>query len=354
MGPEVTAEGVKILGAVGRRFHHAFTFREGQIGAGVFERTGKALPEETIEICRLSDAVLLGAVGSPRWEKPGLGVGPERGYGLIRLRKELGLFANVRPVRVFSSLLDSTNLKPDMVEGVDLVIVRELTGGIYFGQPKQLLRTPWGRRAIDTMAYSEEEIRRIVRVGFELARGRRKRLTSVDKFQILRTSDLWREIAVEVSSEYPDVELEHSLADSFAMRLILSPKEFDVVVTESLFGDILSDEASVLAGSLGMMPSASLAGIPGSGNKLFGLYEPIHGSAPGLAGLNIANPIATALSTAMMLRYSFALTDEATSIEDGVDLVLREGYRTGDIMGGGNKRVGTAEMGSLIAARVAG
>jgi 3-isopropylmalate dehydrogenase len=352
VGPEIVAEGTKALRAIGKKFHHHFVFREGQMGATAFEKIGQALPRETVEMCKASDSILFGAVGDPKFEQPNLKVRPELGYGLIRLRKELGLFANIRPVRLFPSLVNSTNFKPEVVNGIDLLIIRELTGGIYFAEPKQVFRDEKSRRAVDTCAYSEEEIRRILKVGFELAMGRRKKLTSVDKFQILRTSDLWREIAKEVAAEYPDVEIEYGLVDSTAMRLILSPRDFDVIVTENLFGDILSDEASMLAGSLGMMPSASLAGIPGEGKRLFGLYEPIHGSAPTLRGLNVANPIATILSAALMLRYSCGLTEEAKGIENAVDQVLRAGYRTDDIMSEGNTRVGTKEMGDLIATNI--
>lgn len=352
VGPEITAEGVKVLNAIGDRCGHHLQFRDGMIGAVAFERLGEALPKETVELCKECDAVLFGAVGEPKYEMPGLTERPERGYGFIRLRKEMGFFANLRPVRIFPSLVNATHLKPEVVSGVDFIIVRELTGGIYFGEPKELVRGADGRRAVDTLRYSEDEIRRIVRVGFELARVRRKKLTSVDKFQILRSSDLWREVATEVASEYPDVELEHALVDYCAMSFIQRPRDFDVIVTENLFGDILSDEASMLAGSLGMMPSASLAGIPSAGIKLFGLYEPIHGSAPRRAGLNIINPIATILSAAMMLRYSFGLFNEAQLVEDVVDQVLREGYRTYDIMSEGMTKLGTKEMGDLIAEKI--
>jgi len=354
VGPEITTEGVKVLKAIGEKFSHQFTFHDGLIGASAFEQVGEALPEKTVGICKSCDAVLFGAVGDPKYEQPNLKVRPELGYGFIRLRKTLGLFANLRPVRLFPSLINSSNLKPEIVKGVDFIIIRELTGGIYFSEPKELLRTPEGRKAVDTLVYTEEEIRRILRVGFELARGRRKKLTSVDKFQILRSSDLWREVAVEVSSEYPDVEVDYVLVDNCAMRLIQNPRDFDVIVMENLFGDILSDEASMLAGSLGMMPSASLAGIPKQGSKLFGLYEPIHGSAPRRAGLNMANPIATILSAAMMLRFSLGLLKEAKSVEDTVALVLEEGYRTYDIMSEGKTKLGTREMGDLIAKRILG
>jgi 3-isopropylmalate dehydrogenase len=268
------------------------------------------------------------------------------------LRKGLGLFANLRPVKVFPMLVDSTNLKPEVVKGVDLIVVRELTGGLYFGQPKKQWRTPEGRQAVDTLAYSEMEIERILRVGFELAQNRCKKLTSVDKANVLQSSRLWRQIAIEISADYPDVELQHMLVDACAMRFIQRPAELDVLVTENMFGDILTDEASMLAGSMGMLPSASLAGIPRG--KTFGMYEPIHGSAPSRAGQNLANPIATILSVAMMLRYSFALETEAQTIENAVLAALEQGYRTYDIMSEGKIRVGTKEMGDFIAQKVKG
>ena len=352
VGPEIVAEGVKTLRAIGRRFNHSFTFRNAVIGATAFEQVGEALPKETLEICKTSDAILFGAVGLPKYEQPKLRVRPELGYGIIRLRKELGLFANLRPVRLFPSLINATHLKPELLDGLDFIIVRELTGGLYFGQPKELRRSAEGRSAVDTLFYTEEEVRRIVKVGFELARSRRKKLTSVDKFQILRSSDLWREVAEEVAREYPDVELENILVDNCAMRLIQNPTSFDVIVTENLFGDILSDEASMLAGSLGMMPSASLAGIPSDGERVRGIYEPIHGSAPRRAGLNMVNPMATILSAAMMLRYSFGLKKEAQLVEDTVQQVLEEGYGTYDIMTGGMTKLNTNEMGDLIATKV--
>jgi 3-isopropylmalate dehydrogenase len=352
VGPEIVAEGVKVLKQVASTFGHQFEFEHAIIGAIAFEKTGEALPKETVDLCRKSDAVLFGAVGQPKYEVPGLKDRPERGYGIIRLRKEMGLFANLRPVKLFQSVINTSHLKPEIVSNVDFIIVRELTGGIYFGEPKELIRSPEGRSAVDSMRYSEDEIKRIVRVGFELARVRRKKLTSVDKFQILKCSDLWREVAIEVAAEYPDVEIEHALVDYCAMSFIQRPADFDVIVTENLFGDVLSDEASMLAGSLGMMPSASLAGIPSSGNTLVGLYEPIHGSAPRRAGQNMINPIATILSAAMMLRYSFGLAKEAQAIEDAVDRVLREGYRTYDIMSDGMTKVGTAEMGDAIVKQI--
>jgi 3-isopropylmalate dehydrogenase len=301
-------------------------------------------------MCKQCDAVLLGAVGGPRWDDPQAKIHPED--GLLALRKGLGLFANLRPVKVFPMLVDCTSLKPEVVRGVDLLVVRELTGGLYFGRPKRQWRTRQGRQAVDTLAYSETEIERILRVGFELARSRRKKLTSVDKANVLESSRLWRQIATEMSSEYPDVELQHMLVDACAMRLIQRPSEFDVLVTENMFGDILTDEASMLAGSMGMLPSASLAAVPKG--RTFGMYEPIHGSAPSRAGQNLANPIATILSVAMMLRYSLVLEAEAQAVEGAVLAVLEQGYRTYDIMSEGKTRVGTKEMGDLIAGQVKG
>lgn len=353
VGPEVTAEAIRVLEAVGKKFGHNFRFHYGMVGGVAIDAYGVALTEETLEMCRGCDAVLLGAVGGPKWDDPKAKVRPED--GLLALRKELGLFANLRPVRVLPMLVNSTTLKPEVIKGVDLIVVRELTGGLYFGQPKKQWRTAEGRRAVDTMAYSEQEIERIVKVGFELARTRRKRLTSVDKANVLESSRLWRQVAIEVAMDYPDVELEHMLVDTCAMRLIQRPTQFDVLVTENTFGDILTDEASMLAGSMGMLPSASLAGIPrGNAAKAFGLYEPIHGSAPSRAGQNMANPIATILSAAMMLRYSFNLVAEAEAVEKAVVSVLEEGYRTYDIMEEGKMKVGTKEMGGLIAEKVLG
>ncbi len=346
-GPEVVTEALKVLKAIGNRFGHNFHLNCGLVGGVAIDKTGEALPQDTIKMCRACDAVLLGAVGGPKWDDPKAKVHPED--GLLALRKGLRLFANLRPVKVFSVLTNSTNLKPEVVAGVDLIFVRELTGGLYFARPKRQWRTTRGRKATDTMTYSEQEIERIVRVGFELARGRRKKLVSVDKANVLQSSRLWRQVAMEVAPEYPDVELEHMLVDACAMRLIQNPTYFDVIVTENMFGDILTDEASMLAGSMGMLASASLAGVPREGINIFGMYEPIHGSAPRRAGLNMANPIATILSTAMMLRYSLGLTKEAQTIEAAIEDVLQEGYRTYDIMDEGKTKVGTREMGDLIA-----
>ncbi|MBT9159213.1 MAG: 3-isopropylmalate dehydrogenase [Dehalococcoidia bacterium] len=351
VGPEVAAEGVRVMKRVGERFGHEFDLHYGDIGGASIDKHGLALTPETLKMCKRCDAVYLVAVGGPKWDDPLAKVRPED--GLLGLRKGLGLFANLRPVKVFPMLVDSSNLKPDVVRGVDLVFVRELTGGLYFGKPKKRWETPRGRRAVDTLAYSEREIERILRVGFEIARTRRKKLTSVDKANVLESSRLWRQIATEIASGYPDVELEHQLVDSCAMRLIQRPADFDVLVTENMFGDILTDEASMLAGSMGMLPSASLAGVPRGGvSRAFGMYEPIHGSAPRRAGQNIANPIAAILSCALMLRYSFGLLGEAEAVEGAVNRVLEEGYRTFDIMVEGMKKIGTREMGELIAERI--
>ncbi len=352
VGPEVTTEAIKVLQAIGKRFKHDFNLNYGLVGGVAIDETGAALPEATLKICHNCDAVLLGAVGGPKWDDPKARVHPED--GLLALRKRLGLFANLRPVKVFPVLVDSTNLKPKVIDGVDFIFVRELTGGLYFARPKRQWRTSRGRRATDSMTYSEQEIERIVRVGFELARTRRKKLISVDKANVLESSRLWRQVAIEVAEGYPDVELDHMLVDACAMRLIQNPAYFDVVVTENMFGDILTDEASMLAGSMGMLPSASLAGVPKESIRISGMYEPIHGSAPRRAGLNMANPIAIVLSIAMMLRYSFNLMEEAQAVESAVEEVLDDGYRTYDIMDEGKTKVGTREMGDLIAGKVGG
>ena len=351
VGPEIIAEAVKVLKTVGGKYDHEFSLEYALMGGVAIDKTGSALPEETLELCRKSDAVLFGAVGDPKWDKnPQAKVRPED--GLLALRKGLGLFANLRPVKVYPALVDATNLKPEVIDGVDFVFVRELTGGLYFGQPKKRWETAEGRQAVDTMAYSDIEIDRIMRVGFELARRRKRKLTSVDKANVLETSRLWRQVAMEVAGEYSDVAIEHIFADACAMNLVLSPDKLDVLVSENTFGDILTDEASVLAGSLGMLPSASLAGIPKEGDKTFGLYEPVHCSAPSLTGQDKVNPVATILSAAMMLRYSFGLEKEAGAVETAVDQVLEAGFRTDDIMSDGKTRVGTGKMGDMISERI--
>jgi 3-isopropylmalate dehydrogenase len=352
IGPDVMAEGVKVLRAIGSKFGHQFNLETGLVGGISIDKSGEALTKETLSMCKKAQAVMLGAVGGPKWDDPLAKTRPED--GLLALRKGLGLYANLRPVKVFPMLVNATNLKPEVVEGVDLVVIRELTGGLYFGKPKRRWTTSRGRRAVDSMAYSEQEIERIIRVGFELARSRSKKLISVDKANVLETSRLWRTIAEEVHQDYPDIELENMLVDSCAMRLIQNPKSLDVLVMENTFGDILTDEASMLAGSMGMLPSASLSGAPKEGVPTPGLYEPIHGSAPKHAGMNDINPIATILSVAMMLRYSLALTKEAKAVETAVESVLKKGYRTYDIMSEGNTRVGTREMGDLITREIGG
>ena len=344
----MTGEAVKVLEAVGRKYGHTFDLEYCPVGGVAIDECGAALPDKTLRACKQSDAVLLGAVGGPKWDDPLAKVRPED--GLLGLRKGLALFANLRPVKVLPMLEDSTNLKPHVVRGVDLVVVRELTGGLYFGKPQKRWETKRGRKAVDSMLYSEREIERILRVGFEVARTRRGKLASVDKANVLESSRLWRQIAIELSSEYADVELQHMLVDACAMRFIQRPAELDVIVTENMFGDILTDEASMLAGSMGMLPSASLAGVPKPGQRTFGLYEPIHGSAPGRAGLDMANPIATIMSMAMMLRLSLGLAVEADAVEKGVGDVLERGYRTYDIMDEGMTKVGTREMGDLVTA----
>jgi 3-isopropylmalate dehydrogenase len=351
VGPDVTNEARRVLDEVGSRFGHSFTYKQGFIGGISIDRFDSALPQATIDICRRCDAVLLGAVGGPKWDDPGAIIRPED--GLLAIRKELGLFANLRPVKMFRMLEDATSLKAEVVRKVDLMVVRELTGGLYFGRPKRHWNTSRGRRAVDSMVYTEKEITRILRVGFELALSRRRRLSSVDKANVLESSRLWRQIAVEMAPQYPQVSLDHMLVDACAMRLIRDPAYFDVIVTENMFGDILTDEASMLAGSMGMLPSASLAGIPGGkSSRAFGLYEPIHGSAPDIAGRDLANPIAAILSAGMMLHYSLGLGREAAAVEQAVLKVLEEGYRTKDIMTNGMKQTGTAGMGKIIAGKI--
>jgi 3-isopropylmalate dehydrogenase len=344
IGPEVVAEGVKVLEAIGAKFGHTFEFTEAIAGGIAIDQTGNPLPDETLAACSQADAILLGAVGGPKWSDPGAKVRPEQ--GLLKLRKELGLFANIRPVKVYPALAEASTLKREVIENVDLVIIRELTGGLYFGQPQGRRDNDQGRAVVDTLYYTEAEIGRLMRVSFDLARLRRKKLTSVDKANVLASSRLWREVAHEVAAEYPDVEYEDILVDACSMHLIRRPGDFDVIATENMFGDILSDEASMLAGSMGMLPSASLA------EGKFGLYEPIHGSAPDIAGQGIANPLATILSVAMMLRTTFGLTAEADAIENAVDSVLAAGHRTPDLARPGEPTTGTVEMGDRVVAAI--
>ncbi len=350
VGPEVIDEAVKVMDAAGTRYGHEFALRFGRIGGNAIDDFGAALPDETAAMCKDADAILFGAVGGPQWDDPRATVRPED--GILALRKDLDLYANLRPIKVFPSLINTSPIKPHLLEGVDIMVVRELTSGLYFGRPKKLWTTTRGRRGVDTLRYTEKEIERILRVGFELARGRRKLLTSMDKANVLATSRLWREMAEEMSAEYPDVELEHIYADNLAMQIIRNPAHYDVIVGENTFGDIISDEAAVLAGSLGMLPSASLSDLPGGGGGRTALYEPIHGSAPDIAGQGIANPIGTILSMAMMLRHSLGLEEEAAAVERSVEGVLDEGYRTPDVAADGGDVVKTTKMGDVIAGLV--
>ncbi|MCB9421554.1 MAG: 3-isopropylmalate dehydrogenase [Ardenticatenaceae bacterium] len=340
IGPEVVNEAVKVLTAVAAQHTHTFTFTEKMAGGIAIDETGDPLPEDTLGACLESDAVLLGAVGGPKWSDPKAAVRPEQ--GLLKLRKSLGVFANIRPVKVFAALADASPLRPERVQNVDIVFVRELTGGIYFGQPQGREMVDGLRSGHDTMRYNEMEIKRVVNVAFKLAQGRRGKVTSVDKANVLASSRVWREVAHEVAAEYPDIEYEDVLVDAMAMYLVNRPGDFDVVVTGNMFGDILSDEASMISGSLGMLPSAAL------GEGMLGLYEPIHGSAPDIAGKGIANPLATILSTAMLLRSSLGLEEEASKVETAVSQVLAAGYRTADLARGGETAVNTQEMGDLV------
>ncbi|MBE0683634.1 MAG: 3-isopropylmalate dehydrogenase [Anaerolineales bacterium] len=325
IGPEVVGEAVRVLETVAAKYKHTFNFQERLMGGCSIDKYGSSLTDETLADCKASDSVLLGAVGGPKWDDPKAKDRPER--GLLALRKGLGVFANLRPVKVHPSLVDVSPLKPEKLKGVDILVIRELTGGLYFGQPKMREIKDGHERAVDTLEYYDHEIRRIVNLAFELAKGRRKKVTSVDKANVLESSRLWRQVATQIGNENPDVELEHTLVDTASMKLITAPASFDVVVTENMFGDILTDEASVLAGSMGMLPSASL------GEAGVGLFEPIHGSAPDIAGTGIANPIGTILSSAMMLRHSFKLESEACAIEDAVYRTITDGARTADLGG---------------------
>jgi 3-isopropylmalate dehydrogenase len=390
IGPEVTAEAVKVLRAVDERYGHSFALDEHLVGGASIDAQGVPVSEETMAACAAADAVLLGAVGGPRWDDPSAPVRPEQ--ALFRLRKELGLFTNLRPVRVYPALCDASPLRPERLADVDLLIVRELTGGLYFGRPQGIYQatddrrqaTDWppdlpptayrlppgvGRHAVDTMAYSEAEIERVLRVGFASARARRRRLTSVDKANVLATSRLWRQVATRLQADYPDVELEHLLVDSAAMRLITAPGSFDVIVTENTFGDILSDEASVLAGSLGLLPSASLGYGQATGDRrqateqptggpARGLYEPVHGTAPDIAGRGVANPLGAILSAALLLRHSCGLDAEAAAVERAVSAALDDGLRTADLIShqpsaiSRQHAVDTSTMGDAIVTRL--
>jgi 3-isopropylmalate dehydrogenase len=350
IGPEVTAEAVAVLEQIAPRHGIELRLDAGTIGGGAIDATGHPLPSAELERARGADAVLLGAVGGPKWDDPKASVRPEQ--GLLALRKGLGVYANLRPVWTVPALLRSSTLRPEILEGVDLVVIRELTGGVYFGQPSERRTTRAGREAVDTCVYTEAEVARLVRAGFVLARQRRKKVTSVDKANVMSTSRLWREVATEVARGYPDVACEHVLVDAMAMHLIRRPRDFDVIVTENLFGDILTDEASMLAGSMGMLPSASLANAPEPGTRCLGLYEPIHGSAPDIAGQDKANPLAAILSVAMLLRFSLAAPAAASEIERAVGAVLDAGHRTADLALPGEPVLGCRAMGERVRERL--
>ncbi len=343
IGPEIMREARKVLDVVSARSGVRFVMEEGLVGGAAYDRFGTPLPEDVLKMAVASDAVLLGAVGGPKWEPLDYSLRPER--GLLGLRSGLGLYANLRPVIVFEDLIDASPLKPEVIRGIDIIIIRELLGDAYFGKPRGVHVENGQRVGINTMVYTEAEIRRIAKVGFDLARARRKKLLSVDKANVLEMTELWRDVVTEMGRDYPDVQLQHMYVDNCAMQLIRNPGQFDVIVTTNMFGDILSDEASMLTGSLGMLPSASL------GAKT-AMYEPSHGSAPDIAGRNIANPLATILSVAMMLRHSFGMEGEAAAVENAVRAVLKDGFRTEDIREEGAKIVGTTKMGDLVAEKM--
>jgi len=344
IGPEVTAEAVKVLRAAARRFGLELTFREALVGGAAVDTQGTPLPEDTLTLCQTADAILFGAVGGPKWD--GLERKLRAEMGLLILRKTLALYANLRPVKLLPTLAGASPLRPEVVEGTDLLVVRELTGGLYFGQPRGIEPADGGERAVDTLVYTTPEIRRIAQVGFEAARRRRRTLASVDKANVLASSELWRRTVTEVARDYPDVRLEHVLVDTCAMELLRAPRRFDVILTENTFGDILSDEASMLTGSLGMLPSASL----GDGTSLF---EPVHGSAHDIAGTGQANPLAAILSGALLLRYSLGAEAAAAAVEAAVERVLAAGVRTRDLHTPGTTVVTTAQMGDAVAAALA-
>lgn len=340
VGREIVPEAVKVLKVVGEKFGHSFEFVNGDIGGQAIDKVGVPLPQDTLALAKQSQAVLLGAVGGPKWEGLDYTLRPER--ALLGIREALGLYANLRPAKLYSNLTEASTLKKEVVEGIDILVVRELTGGIYFGRPKGIEKLPnGGERGINTEVYTTDEIRRIAKVAFEAARKRRKKVTSVDKANVLESSELWRRVVTEVQKDYPDVELSHIYVDNAAMQLVRNPRQFDVMLCNNMFGDILSDEAAMLTGSIGMLPSASVG-------AQVGLFEPIHGSAPDIAGKNIANPIATIASAAMLLSYAFKLDKEADLIEQAIVKTLDLGYRTKDIQSPGARVVGTTDMGDAI------
>lgn len=340
IGPEVVDQALKVLDKIGMIYGHSFVNEKVLAGGCAIDVAGEPLPKETIEVCKKSDAVILGAVGGQKWDTLPGHLRPEK--ALLGLRGQLGLFANLRPAVIYKELRDACPLKPEIIgDSIDIMVVRELTGGIYFGE-RGRREGKMGQEAFDTEAYSVGEVERIAKIAFEIAKKRGSKVTSIDKANILESSRLWREVVTEVSKNYPDIALNHLYVDNAAMQLVRNPRQFDVIVTSNMFGDILSDEASMITGSIGMLPSASL------GENSFGLYEPIHGSAPDIAGQDKANPIATILSIAMLLRYTLGLENEAQTVENAVNKVLEEGYRTGDIMSSGKTLVGTNKMGELI------
>lgn len=346
IGPDIVDQALRVLDKVGDKYGHSFNYTEALIGGAAIDAVGKSLPDETVAVCKASDSVILGAVGGPKWDTIGSGDRPEK--ALLGIRAELGLFANIRPAVMYKELKDACPLKDEIIgeDGIDIVVVRELTGGIYFGARGEGVDEVLGAYRYDTMQYSEMEVERIAINAFEIAMKRKKKLTSVDKANVLDSSKLWRGVIERVAKDYPEVSVDHLYVDNAAMQLVINPKQFDVIVTGNMFGDIISDEASMITGSIGMLPSASL-----SAGKI-GMYEPIHGSAPDIAGQDKANPIATVLSVAMMLRYAFNLDEEANVMEAAVAKVLEDGYRTGDIMSDGCKQVGTVEMGDLICSQL--
>jgi 3-isopropylmalate dehydrogenase len=346
IGPEVVAATVSILESIAERSGHKFHFNEHLIGGCAIDAHGTALPDETLAACLKADAVLLGAVGGPQWDDPTASVRPEQ--GLLGLRKQLELFANLRPVSLHPDLIDASPLRPEKLEGVDLLVVRELTGGIYFGQPSERRMVNGDQQAVDTMAYSVPEIQRVAHLAFQLAKNRRSKVSSVDKANVLESSRLWRQTVAQVAESYPEIKLENTLVDAAAMFLVSRPSDFDVILTGNMFGDILTDEASVLSGSMGNLPSASLGARVNSLGAVLGMYEPIHGSAPDIAGQGIANPIGTILSAAMMLRHSLGLESEAQALEKAVQTALSQGARTVDLARAGEPVLNTVEMAGAI------
>jgi 3-isopropylmalate dehydrogenase len=354
IGPEVTREALKVLMAVAEKYGHTLNYEEALVGGAALDKEGVAITDASMELCKASDAILFGAVGLPKYDSAPMDKRPEG--ALFRLRKTFELFANLRPVKNLVMLQDASTLKPEVLQGVDLVVVRELTGGLYFGQPAKRYTEEGQRKAVDTLPYTEQEVSRIVRTAFELAKGRngKKKVTSVDKANVLNTSRLWREIATEIGQEYPDIELEHMLVDSAAMNLIRKPSAFDVIVTENMFGDILTDEASMLAGSMGLLASASLGTRRNDYGGQFGMYEPIHGTAPDITGQGIANPLAAIGCVAMLLRSTYSLYTEADAVDKAVMAVLEDSLRTPDLAAPGLTKVNTTQMGDAVVAKIRG